>query len=76
MSRELADIFYGACMRLHEGIDDLYEKCFTDEGDPNYNLDAVSDAVLEYRKSANIELDLIKTALKEYHEQQETRQLD
>lgn len=55
-------------MRLHDLIDELYESCFDIDGEPNYNLDSLEVAILKYRKAANIEIDLIKSAATEYCE--------
>lgn len=68
MKGEIANRYYLACMRLHEYVDDLYEECFLEDGDINYNIDQLSSKIHEYRKKVNIEIDLIKSSAIEYSE--------
>tara|TARA_R110002050_G_scaffold19216_2_gene55406 strand:+ start:1060 stop:1224 length:165 start_codon:yes stop_codon:yes gene_type:complete len=44
------------------------ESMHTDEGEPVESLEEVNKAILDLRQSTNIELDLIREAVKEYNE--------
>ena len=40
----------------------------TEEGEPVESLEEINKAILELRQSTNIELDLVREAVKEYNE--------
>jgi hypothetical protein len=65
---ELSKIYGGACNRMHEAVTHLYEALHDYQGDPHIDVGYVVDRVSEYRRWLLIEADMIREAVKEFHE--------
>ena len=66
---ELSKIYFDASQRMRHYITAFYDEyVHTDEGNPVDDLDKINKAILVLRQSMNIELDLIREAVKEYNE--------
>lgn len=66
--KELSRIFFVATDRIQDAGGNLYELLHDREGRPVKDINTVLDAIAKVRRSINIELDLIKTALEEVSE--------
>jgi len=66
----LSQLFFIACDRIHQAVDDLYEAIHDESGAPIKTGDDVEEALSELKTSVYQELDLIKTAVDEFHEEQ------
>ena len=65
----LSETYYSACERMHSYVSAFYDEFMhTEEGNPINDLDEINRAILELRQSMNIELDLIREAVKEHNE--------
>lgn len=65
---DLSWMFYLACDRIHEVIDDLYEAIHTSDGDAVESMLDVHESVRDSKARIYEELDLIKCAIDEYSE--------
>ena len=66
---KLSKLYFDASQRMRHYVTAFYdESMHTDEGEPVESLDEVNQAILELRQCTNIELDLIREAVKEYNE--------
>ena len=65
---KLSQTYYSACGRMHEACTQLYESLHSSDGSVNADLEHVYDKVSEYRKGLLIEADLIREAVRQYHE--------
>lgn len=64
----LADKYSIACGLINRYCTDLYESIHDDDGDPITDVDEIQSSIAVFRKSVNIELDLIRSSLEEYSE--------
>lgn len=64
----LSQLYFTACYRMHQIIDDLYETIHSESGVPVGNKERVYDAVSEVKSELYHEIDLIKTAVEEHDE--------
>jgi hypothetical protein len=53
---------------MHEACTQLYESLHSSDGEVKTNTEYVYDKVSEYRKWLLIEADLIREAVRQYHE--------
>ncbi len=67
-SKELSRLYYNACENAHREIDELYEACHSAQGKPNVDTEKIIQLLQRVNQKVRIELDLIKTAVIEYHE--------
>ena len=66
---ELSKIYFDASQRMRYYVTAFYdESMHTEEGEPVESLEEINKAILELRQSTNIELDLVREAVKEYIE--------
>ena len=65
---KLSEMYFIACDRVHDIIDDLYEALHEETGVPIRELEGVDDAMDGVRAAIYQELDLIKTAVGEYED--------
>lgn len=63
---KLSEMFFVACDRIHQVVDDLYEALHKDEGLPKENWSQVEEVMDEVKTAIYHELDLIKSALDEH----------
>ena len=68
--QELSKTYFGACSRMQEACDALYEALHTSSGQPDTCVESVYDSISEYRRWLLIEADLIREAVKQYNEAQ------
>lgn len=66
--RELSQTYHGACCRMHDAVNELYEALHTSEGEAQVNIEYVYDRISDYRKWLLIEADLIREAVRQYDE--------
>lgn len=57
-----------ATLRAHRLMTDLYESLFDENGEPIENPQEIIDTIASFRYKLNIELDLIKEAVHQFHE--------
>ena len=66
---ELSKLYFDASSRMRHYVTAFYDEFMhTEEGNPVNDLDEINRAILELRQSMNIELDLIREAVKEHNE--------
>lgn len=65
---KLSEMYFIACDRVHQIIDDLYEALHEETGIPIRELEGVDDVMDGVRAAIYQELDLIKTAVREYED--------
>ena len=66
---ELSKLYFDASSRMRQYVTAFYDEFMhTEEGNPINDLDEINRAILELRQSMNIELDLIREAVKEHNE--------
>ena len=65
---KLSELYFIACNRVHEVIDDLYEALHEETGVPIRELEGVEEAMDGVRAAIYQELDLIKSAVNEYED--------
>jgi hypothetical protein len=65
---KLSELYFIACNRFHEVIDDLYEALHEETGVPIRELEGVEEAMEGVRAAVYQELDLIKSAVSEYED--------
>jgi len=65
---KLSEMYFIACDRVHQIIDDLYEALHEETGIPIRELEGVDDVMDGVRAAIYQELDLIKTAVGEYED--------
>jgi len=65
---KLSELYFIACNRVHEVIDDLYEALHEETGVPIRELECVEEAMEGVRAAIYQELDLIKSAVSEYED--------
>lgn len=66
--QELSKLYHDACENAHEEIVQLYESCHEPNGDPITDTEKIVYALQRVNQKVRIELDLIKSAVIEYHE--------
>lgn len=66
-TKQLSENYSHATLTIHRLTDELYERLHNESGDPNVNWERVLDAIRQYKKELSMELDLVKTALDEFH---------
>jgi hypothetical protein len=66
---KLSQLYSFAAEEIHKLTTELYESLHTDKGDPEKNWETTLEEVRKYKKLVLIELEGIKTALKEFNEQ-------
>ncbi len=64
----LSKTYHGACLRMHDAINELYESLHTRDGDAQIDIEYVYDRISDYRKWLLIEADLIREAVRQYDE--------
>jgi len=70
--KELSRMYFVACSGIHDTVNSLYEHLhLSNGGDPKIDEGYVADLITRAKRSIFIELDLIKTALAEYNEENE-----
>lgn len=62
----LSRLYFIACYRIHEVVDDLYEALHEETGEPLREWTSVEKAMDGVKLAIYQELDLIKTAASEY----------
>ncbi len=67
----LSQLYFIACDRIHQVVDDLYEAIHTEAGVALKNKESVDSAVNEVKTAIYQELDLIKTAADEHEDHNE-----
>jgi hypothetical protein len=65
----LSQLFFIACDRIHQAVDDLYESIHNEAGEPIRDTDFIEEALTELKTAVYHELDLIKSAVDEHSEQ-------
>ena len=65
----LSQLFFIACDRIHQAVDDLYESIHNDAGEPIRDTESIEEALAELKTAVYHELDLIKSAVDEHVEQ-------
>ena len=65
---KLSELYFIACNRVHEVIDDLYEALHEETGVPIRELEGVEEAMDGVRAAVYQELDLIRSAVSEYED--------
>lgn len=65
----LSQLFFIACDRIHQAVDDLYESIHSESGEPIRDLESIEDALTELKTAVYHELDLIKSAVDEHGDQ-------
>ena len=68
LEQELSRTYFGACSRMQQASDALYESLHTATGEPDTCIERVYDSISEYRRWLLIEADLIREAVKQYNE--------
>lgn len=63
---KLSTMFFIACDRIHQTIDDLYEALHNEKGVPQEKWSQVEEVMDEVKTAIYHELDLIKSALDEH----------
>ena len=63
---KLSEMFFVACDRIHQVVDDLYEALHEDEGLPKENWSQVEEVMDDVKAAIYQELDLIKSLLDEH----------
>tara|TARA_S200002703_G_scaffold23811_1_gene20681 strand:- start:3847 stop:4065 length:219 start_codon:yes stop_codon:yes gene_type:complete len=67
-ANNLADKYAIACGLIQKYSTELYEAIHDDDGEPIDDVSEIQTSVAIFRRSVNIELDLIKSSLEEYLE--------
>lgn len=67
----LSQLFFIACDRIHQAVDDLYEMIHSESGEPVRDRESIESALTDLKTAVYQELDLIKTAVDEFNDQQE-----
>jgi hypothetical protein len=65
----LSQLFFIACDRIHQAVDDLYESIHDETGSPVRDSESIEEALAELKTAVYHELDLIKSAVDEHTEQ-------
>jgi len=65
--QELSRMYHIACTRVHAEMDSLYEKLHDRNGEPVESIEQVGQVMYGLLTRINVELDLIKEAVKEYN---------
>lgn len=65
----LSQLFFIACDRIHQAVDDLYECIHDETGSPIHDSESIEEALAELKTAVYHELDLIKSAVDEHTEQ-------
>jgi len=65
--QELSRMYDIACTRVHAEMDSLYEKLHDRNGEPVESIEQVGQVMYGLLTRINVELDLIKEAVKEYN---------
>jgi len=65
---KLSQLYSFATEEIHRLTAELYESIHTDDGNPQKDWDTTVDEVRKYKKLLILELEGIKTALKEFNE--------
>tara|TARA_R100001591_G_scaffold67123_1_gene76312 strand:+ start:568 stop:780 length:213 start_codon:yes stop_codon:yes gene_type:complete len=65
----LSQLFFIACDRIHQAVDDLYEVIHDDAGAPIKDKESIEEALASLKTAVYHELDLIKSAVDEHGEQ-------
>jgi len=60
-------MYHIACTRVHAEMDSLYEKLHDRNGEPVESIEQVGQVMYGLLTRINVELDLIKEAVKEYN---------
>lgn len=63
---KLSEMFFVACDRIHQVVDDLYEALHEDKGLPKENWSQVEEVMDDVKAAIYQELDLIKSLLDEH----------
>jgi hypothetical protein len=66
----LSELYFIACSRIHETIDELYEALHDESGVPISERETVTEAISELKTALYYELDLIKSATDEHASEQ------
>lgn len=66
--RELSELFQGACQRMHNATTNLYEVLHGEDGSAITDRDFVASKLTEWRQWVNIEVDLMRQAVREHEE--------
>ena len=67
-SNSLSDKYAIACGLIHKYSTELYEAIHDSDGEPIDDISEIQTSVAIFRRSVNIELDLIKSSLEEHLE--------
>jgi hypothetical protein len=65
---ELSKLYNLSCLNAHHLLDELYESCHTDEGDPKVSAEEIKAIKQSFLTKIRQELDLIQTAADEASE--------
>jgi hypothetical protein len=65
----LSQLFFIACDRIHQAVDDLYESIHDEVGEPVRDAESIEEALAELKTAVYHELDLIKSAVDEQLDQ-------
>ncbi len=66
---KLSSLYNLACLNAHQLIDELYENCHTDDGDPIYLPEFIKSQKQSYIARIRQELDLMQSAAEEQNEE-------
>jgi|TARA_R100000081_G_C4660079_1_gene87152 hypothetical protein len=66
----LSQLFFIACDRIHQAVDDLYEVIHNETGEPVRDKDDIEEAIADLKTAMYHELDLIKSAVDEFQDKQ------
>jgi len=66
---KLSQLYNLSCLNAHHLLDELYEACHTNEGDPKVTPEELKSIKQSFLTRIRQELELIQTASEEYDEQ-------
>jgi len=57
---DFARVYFMACDRICTAAEDMYEKLFTDSGDPICDREEVESVIKAFQKTYRLEIDMIR----------------